>query len=280
MSVRLHPDIERLALLGWRLFPGSQRSRAACIGDAATKATHDLDTLEDWAREFPRCGWRVVMEGSGIWAMDVDVPGPGHGADGMAAMATLVEKHGPLPPGPRTRSGGGGVCLFFQHRGEPIQGKTGTPAPGLDPRRGRLSVTLPPSLHPRTREHYRWIVPPWELAPPPAPAWLLDLVKPPPRRPLPAVTTEDLHAVSAERALDKAAQKVAGAVNGSRNHTLNGQAFWMGRWIGAGLIGTGYVARELFAAARKAGLDDVEIRATLESGIENGRRDPLRPGER
>ena len=27
--------------------------------------------------------------------------------------------------------------------------------PGLDPRRGKLSVTVPPSIHIRTRRHYR-----------------------------------------------------------------------------------------------------------------------------
>ena len=41
----LHPDIERLALLGWRLHPVSRRTRAACFAHAATLATSDLDQL-------------------------------------------------------------------------------------------------------------------------------------------------------------------------------------------------------------------------------------------
>ena len=133
----LHPDIERLALLGWRLYPASQYSRAACIKNAADLATPDLDQLSRWSREFPGCGWRVVMQGSGIWALDVDVPSSDHAADGMAALAPLVAAHAPLPPRPTARSGGGGCALLFRHNGEPISGKTGTPTPGLDPRRER-----------------------------------------------------------------------------------------------------------------------------------------------
>ena len=144
----LHPDVERLALLGWRLHPASRYSRAACIKNAADLATRDLAQLARWSREFPDCCWRVVMEGSGIWALDVDVPGEDHKADGVAALVSLVAMHGPIPPRPTTRSGGGGCALFFRHSGEPISGKTGTPVAGLDPRRGRLAIALPPSVHP------------------------------------------------------------------------------------------------------------------------------------
>src|SRR5689334_23983188 len=83
----MSPDIERLALLGWRLAPASSYSRAACIKDAATLATHDLDHIEMWARQFPGCNWRVAMQGSGIWALDVDRRSPDHAADGFAVLS-------------------------------------------------------------------------------------------------------------------------------------------------------------------------------------------------
>jgi hypothetical protein len=79
------------------------------------------------------------MGGSGIWALDVDVPGPDHAADGVKALKELIAAHGPIPPRPATRTGGGGYTLFFRHEGEPISGKSGTPAPGLDLPRGTLS---------------------------------------------------------------------------------------------------------------------------------------------
>ena len=180
------PDIERLALLGWRIFPASQYSRAACVKNFTTLASHDLDQLDRWSREFPNCNWGIVMADSGAWALDVDVPGSGHNADGVKALADLTAKHGPLPSRPMARSGGGGLALFFRDDGAPIAGRSGTPAPGLDPRRGRLPLIVPPSLHHRTRRPYRWLTPPWELPPPAAPAWLLRLVAPPPEPAMPA----------------------------------------------------------------------------------------------
>ena len=100
------------------------------IKDATELATCDLNQLDRWSWEFPGCGWRVVMQGSGIWALDIDVPGADHVADGAKALADLVAVHGPLPPGPTTRSGGGGSAIFFSHTDEPIIGKTGLPSAG------------------------------------------------------------------------------------------------------------------------------------------------------
>ena len=138
-------DVERVALLGWRLYPASNRSKGACIKAPGGNATCDLDQLERWAREFPGCSWRAVPEGSGWWGLDVDVPGPDHAADGISALATLVRRYGPIPPRPTIRTGGGGVAVFFRHRGDPIHGATGWPAPGLT--RGAADCLLPFRRH-------------------------------------------------------------------------------------------------------------------------------------
>lgn len=66
-------EIERVALLGWRLYPASRYSRAACIKHGSDLATSDLNTLAAWSYEFPDCNWRVVCGGSGIWGLDLDV---------------------------------------------------------------------------------------------------------------------------------------------------------------------------------------------------------------
>jgi len=277
--IALHPDVERLALLGWRLHPVSRWSRAACIKDAADRATSDLDQLARWANDFPGCGWRVVMEGSGIWALDIDVPSADHAADGMKALVELVAMHGSLPPRPTTRSGGGGLALFFQHNGEAISGRTGTPVPGLDPRRGALAVTVPPSIHPRTGRSYRWIVAPWDLTPPPAPAWLLRLVAPPPAPAMSDVpkrlqdggSTPRRYAVAALR---RAVERVATARQGTRNDALNQQAFAMARFIRDNALDPSEVALALTCAAREAGLHPPEIEQTLASALRAGRGRP------
>lgn len=266
--------IEALANLGWRIHPTSQYSRAACIKDAATLATFDLDQIDLWSSKFPGCGWRVVMDGSGIWALDVDAPSDGHAANGIAEMARLVAVHGPLPPGPRMRTGGGGCVLIFKHNGEPISGKTGTPAPGIDPRRGRLTVTLPPSLHIRTRRPYSWINAPWDISPPTAPAWLLRAVAPPPepawrRHPFTATTER------ATRAVMRAVHAVFDAPPGQANETLNRAAYTLGRWCAAGLLPASEATESLYSAARQRRIPHNEARDTIKSGFTAGLRHPV-----
>jgi hypothetical protein len=65
------------------------------------------------------------------------------------------------------------------------------------------------------------------------------------------------------------------ATSGSRNTTLNQAAFSVGRWLGAGLLHERDAAAALYGAARFAGLDDSEIRATLRSGLLAGAREPV-----
>lgn len=268
-------EIERLALLGWRLHPASQYSRAACIKDAAALATCDLDQLDAWSREFPRCNWRVVMGGSGIWAIDIDVPGPDHSANGIAEMARLVAIHGPLPPGPRVRTGGGGCALIFRDAGDPIIGKTGHPGPGLDPRRGRLTITLPPSIHTTTKRPYVWLTPPWEINPPVAPRWLLDAVKPPPepvcRAPTP-LREGDKARNYAIAALKNAISRVATAPAGQANDTLNTETYALARFLHDGHVTEGEIRDCMIAAARARAIPIREAMATIDSGIRSRAR--------
>lgn len=270
----LPKEVENLALLGWRIHPASAHSRAACFKGALDLATHDLDTLERWAWEYPGCNWRVVMEGSGIWGLDVDRPSEDHAADGVAALAAMVAEHGPLPARPATISGGGGCALFFRDMGHPIRGKTGWPKPGLDPRAGRLTITVPPSRHLRTRLFYRWRVAPWELAPPPAPAWLLKAVAPPPeppRPPLPLIASTEW----AQKRLRRAVDTVIGAPGGTANDTLNREAFAVARHVAAGKLGEGEAIEALYAAARARKVPHAEAKATIKSGFTNGLRHPF-----
>jgi hypothetical protein len=265
----LHPEIERLAILGWRLYPASSGSKAGCFKGATDAATCDLDQLARWDRAYPHCNWRVVMEGSNIWCLDCDVP-PGHADDGIANLARLVAVHGPIPPRPQLRSGGGGLALFFRDTGSPIIGAAGNPALGIDPRRGRQSQTVPPSRHFTTGQPYRWIDPPWDVEPPPAPAWLLRLVAPPPEPEWPSRPSsrppeqERRYAIAALR---NAVQRVATAPQGARNCTLNAQAFALRRFVAIGSLGVSEIAYAMATAAEQVGLDRIEIRSTLSSAL-------------
>jgi hypothetical protein len=212
----------------------------------------------------------VIFGKSGLWGFDLDVPGINHIHDGIAAMASLVKTHGSLPPRPQARSGGGGLGIYFRHVGERLIGNTNQPLDGMDPRRGAQSQTIPPSVHVDTRRPYRWLVPPWEVAPPIAPAWLSKLLEPPPE---PVWKRQEIDTTDqARRRLYLAALAVMDAAPGTRNDTLNRRSYQVGRMIGSGLLMEQEAVEALYGAARAAGLDHAEVRETIRSGIRGGQR--------
>ncbi|PRY27880.1 bifunctional DNA primase/polymerase-like protein [Pseudosporangium ferrugineum] len=79
----------------------------------------------------------------------------------------------------------------------------------------------------------------------------------------------------AAAALEAETDRVAHAVVGTRNDTLNRAAFALGRLVGAGLLDASAVGRELTAAGAWAGLGRTETIRTIRSGLNAGRRSPL-----
>ncbi len=276
--MKLHPDIERLALLGWHMVPATATKKGCFKGERyglssfIEAATTDLDQLEEWSREFAGCCWKARPRGSGVWFLDVDVPGDDHAADGVSALRALCDLHGPLPPRPHGRSASGGHLLVFRDTGRPIQRGSGKPAPGLDTLHMDLCAMVAPSR--RKGVSYRWVVAPWELAPPPAPEWLLALLAPPPPPPRPAramVPTQD----RAMRALMRSFSAIEGAPAGQRNQALHRRAVLIGGFVGAGAIERTTAERELISAGLAAGQSRAEAMSTVRSGLNAGERRPI-----
>jgi hypothetical protein len=269
------PDLERLALIGWHLYPCSRVGKAGLWKGAQAEATCDLNILSRWSRDHPSVNWRVVFGRSGIWGLDVDSLET-HAHDGIASMARLVAGHGPLPAGPRARSGGGGILLFFRDPGGlALRGsseKLGEAWAGIDPKRGAQTQTIPPSVHTVTGRDYRWLVPPWEVAPPDAPEWLTTALRTPPPPPIVWRELGDQRGVDAHERLHRAARAIMEARDGSRNIVLNRRAWGIAKLVGAGLLDERHAVDMLYGAARSIGLDHNEIRETIHSAMVSGRR--------
>lgn len=276
-NARLPDDVERLALLGWHLYPASPRTRAGKFRGAQAAATTDLDQLGAWAAQYPDCNWRAVCGPSRIFCLDVDVPGADHVNDGPATLKALIAKHGALPERPMVRSGGGGWLLIFRHDGEALLGRSGMPGPGLDPLRGPQTCTVPPSIHHRTGTAYRWIIPPWELSPPPAAPWLVQLLTPPPPPPPPIWLQRGLRPdddrITAK--LNAAVSRVLNAKQGGRNNALNKEAYGLARWVAAGLITEGEAVARLYGAGRSIGMEDRRVRNIIQSAFKAGYAKPI-----
>ena len=177
-----------------------------------------------------------------------------------------------------TRSGGGGWCLLFRHDGDDLSGSAHPAHPGLDPLRGNQSITVPPSAHLRTGAPYRWVVPVWELAPPPAPEWLLAIYRRPPPPPVPVWQERGLRPdddrVAAK--LSASCARVRVAQSGQRNNTLNREAYGIGRWVAAGLMDEAEALTRLYAAARDCGMEDKRVRNVIKYAWRAAARDPIR----
>lgn len=79
----------------------------------------------------------------------------------------------------------------------------------------------------------------------------------------------------ARRRVVSAVNRVLEAIPGQRNATLNRQAFTLGRLVGAGMVDESASVIAVYQAARYAGLDDSETRATIRSGFEAGLKQPF-----
>ncbi|WP_169747398.1 bifunctional DNA primase/polymerase [Belnapia moabensis] len=264
-----------MALLGWRVAP-VWPNRAGCFKGYIQAATADLDQIERWQAEYRGCNWSVIPEGSGVWALDVDIPGADHANDGVASLRELCNLHGALPPRPHGRSGGGGHLLVFKG-GTGIFSGSSRPAPGLDTLASRSTFTISPSRHRRTGAPYRWVIAPWECPPPPAPEWLVRMLAPPPSPPRsarPIVPTSD----KAVRALMRTFEAVGNAPPGNRNNALLRRATLIGGFVAAGAIGRAEAERELVAAGMASGQSRAEAQSTVRSGLRRGEARPLEWG--
>lgn len=88
----------------------------------------------------------------------------------------------------------------------------------------------------------------------------------------------------ARRALESEAAIVAGAINGTRNTTLNNAALKLGHKVASGYLQAAEVEAALMEAAQRSGLAQEDgpeaVRATIRSGLTAGLQDPEHPQER
>jgi hypothetical protein len=231
-----------------------------------TEASTDPQRIEHWWARWPQAnvGLRTGF------VMDVADVDSAEGRDGLRHLLG-----GTLPAGPEVRTGGGGWHYWFAPLGH---GNRVRLLPGVDWRGTGGYVIAPPSGHARGAA-YSWLRRPGaEL--PVATAALAELVAGPAADDWPhtRIVHPDRYAAVA---LEAETDRVARAVPGTRNDTLNRAAFALGRLVGAALLDQQTVIRELTAAAGWAGLGRSETARTIHSGLTAGRRQPVdRPYQR
>lgn len=254
-------------------------------------AESDPARVEAVWRKFPDCNIGLRC-GDGRMVLDVDVPDPDDGKtdDGEASLADLEVRHGVLPPTAWQMTG-----LYAGRRGRQyifavdieIRNSAGKLGPGLDVRGDGGYIAAAPSVHPSGVE-YKWgdNAKPSQFHKtgyPPAPAWLLDLLKPKISEQASAglqverPTIDGINVAYIRAAIDGEYEAVANAPKGRRNETINNAAFTLGRLVGGGYLTEAEAKQTILAGADKCGeLKDDKQKTidTIERALADGMKQP------
>jgi hypothetical protein len=210
-----------------------------CLPDDGKRGKHPIEAgpmqggfrtreLAEIRSRHPGCNVGIATgKPSGVWVLDLD------GADGESWLAGQEKVHGPLPITPQVKTGRGRHLYFRLPADVEIRNRVKA-APHVDVRSTGGLVVAPPSRH-HSRANYRWTVAPWDVPFADAPGWLLALVSA--RGPQQAVKTPEPEHTGPlteencryiEGALASAVARIAAADEGTRNDTLNREAFSVG----------------------------------------------------
>ena len=147
----LHDAALAYARRGVPVFPCEPGAKRPLTLNGHWDATKDPHAIGQWWKRWPSANVAIPTgEKSGVVVLDVDVD------DGGPESLARLERVGiPVPKTARTRTGGGGIHLFFRYpREREIRNSAGLLGPGLDVRGEGGYVVVPPS---RTRGLYRWV---------------------------------------------------------------------------------------------------------------------------
>jgi hypothetical protein len=152
---------------GIPVFPCEPGGKAPLTYSGFWDATTDARRVKTWWNRWPYANVGVPTgERSGLLVLDVD---PRDG--GLESLAALELINGSLPRTAKTRTGGGGVHVFFRSPArEEVRNSAGRLGPGLDVRGEGGYVVVPPS---RTQSAYEWL----DRTSPADPTWLLEFLR-------------------------------------------------------------------------------------------------------
>ncbi len=279
----------KLAASGLSVFPcfagGEQAKRPMPFIKWRDVSTTDVMQIRQWWAKWPGAAIGLDLAKCGFVVIDCDRHDAD--ADGVEAFGQLAAAHShdidasPLVATPKE----GSHVYFRQPDGKSYGNARGTLPAGVDVRGAGGYVIAPGTVMEDGRAY--------ELfgnlsAAPVLPQWVADIIdtgeEQPKAQPVPVPREAHSDArVNAycEAAISAEISKVENAAKGGRNNTLNEAAFALGQLVGAGWKSEAEIAGLLMNAAAACGLNPVESRKTIQSGIRAGAKEPrqLPPSE-
>jgi len=286
-SVLLRSALDAV-LRGWHVFPCAVGGkRPALRGNWQELATASPDQVRDWWSQAPY-NIGIACGPSRLVVIDLDLARDVTGDDDLAdgalfplsgadRLSRLAREHGERYPGGTyvVDTPSGGCHLYFSAADGRARNSAGVLGPHIDVRAGGGYVVGAGSRIGGQAYTARNGV----REPAPLPSWLGRLVAeapaalpvPAPRLPVADLAQGRAYAMAALRA---ETSRVAAAVPGTRNDTLNRAAFSLGQLVAAGLLPPVPVITGLISAAMYAGLPEEEAVRTVRSGMTGGARKP------
>ncbi len=268
------------ATQGYRVFPCQPRGKQPITTHGLRDATTNTDKIRAWWAQTPTANVAVACGGDDhLVVLDVDNP---------AALSDLEERIGALPATLTTstgRNGGGRHYWFRGPEGIVIGNRRGTLPGGIDVRGEGGYVIAPPSWHP---DGIRYAVAS-EHQVAEIPGSLIGILIARVITPrvgggdVPAVRSNATHgrtSLYGQRALDLEVERLRQAPEGRRNESLNSAAFNVGQLVAGGEVDEDQMRDALVGAAQAIGLEEREITATLQSGLNGGSSYPRSSPER
>jgi hypothetical protein len=250
---------------GWAVLPVAPRGKVPLTRHGLKDATTDRAQVERWWRRAPQANIGIATgPPSGLLVVDLD------GREGLGSWARLEARYG-VAMTLEASTGGGGVHLIYGYpEGVDLGNSAGRLGEGIDTRGRGGYILVAPSVHPSGRR-YAWTGS-GNTPIAPAPAWLVDLLRPPPPRPAPATRPgwqpgNDRHQLARFNGL---LDTMAAARPRQRNNRL----YWCACRLRE-LLAEGAPPEwvELLVDAGVAtGLGETEVRKTIKSGLEGPTR--------
>ena len=286
-SVLLRSALDAV-LRGWHVFPCAVGGkRPALRGNWQELATASPDQVRDWWSRAPY-NIGIACGPSRLVVIDLDLARDVTGDDDLAdgalfplsgadRLSRLAREHGERYPGGTyvVDTPSGGCHLYFSAADGRARNSAGVLGPHIDVRAdGGYVVGAGSRIGGQAYTARNGV-----REPAPLPSWLGRLVAeapaalpvPAPRLPVADLAQGRAYAMAALRA---ETPRVAAAVPGTRNDTLNRAAFSLGQLVAAGLLPPVPVITGLISAAMYAGLPEEEAVRTVRSGMTGGARKP------
>lgn len=247
----------RYAAIGWFVFPLAVASKHPITPNGFKDATTDAAQIRAWWNAEPQANIGVACGASNLAVIDLD------GDAGRARWQMIVDSLGLAESKCAVQvTGGGGMHRVYGQGSERVRNTAKKLGEGIDTRGDGGYIVVAPSIHPNGTPYT------WEQGKTPnlgydvLPQVIMELLREVVAKP--SMTPIELPA-NLSRTLQRTYERVANAAQGCRNDTLNRAGFYLFHLVREGQLNEGEAREVLESAAIRAGLEQRETMATINS---------------